>query len=197
MWCHMMSCDSCDDVMDCDVTWVMWCLWCHTVSHGTSRQRWDFTCLRKKVLSSAMFSTMTCMPLVSFAMAWSRSISQAPQPTQAIGTGWGRPHSRQPTGPNPMAAAITFFLAWEGRWDTIFFKASELHSARQKTLHTSCVRVKCRSLIGWISQGITRSQQWCSEGRAWLGTCPAKAPCSSRSCHAISWEAHASAELMG
>ena len=92
MWCHMMS---------CDVTHVMWCLWCHTVSHGTYRQRWDFTCLRKKVLSSAIFSTMTCMPLVSFAMAWSRSISQAPQPTQAIGTGWGRPHSRQPTGPNP------------------------------------------------------------------------------------------------
>ena len=28
--------------------------------------------------------------------------------------------------------------------------------------------------------------QWCSEGRAWPGTCPPRAPCSCRSCHAIS-----------
>ena len=26
------------------------------------------------------------------------------------------------------------------------------------------------------------SKQWWSEGRVWLGTCPPKAPCSSRSC---------------
>ena len=30
---------------------------------------------------------------------------------------------------------------------------------------------------------------WRSQGRAWPGTCPAKAPCSSHSCHAISSEA--------
>ena len=33
--------------------------------------------------------------------------------------------------------------------------------------------------------------QWRSEGRAWADTCPAKAPCSSRSCHAISREREA------
>ena len=31
-------------------------------------------------------------------------------------------------------------------------------------------------------------KQWRSEGRAWPGTCPAKAPCSYCSCHAISRE---------
>ena len=40
------------------------------------------------------------------------------------------------------------------------------------------------------------SDQWCSEGQAWPGTCLAKAPCSSCSCHAISCEAPVSARLM-
>ena len=33
--------------------------------------------------------------------------------------------------------------------------------------------------------------QWRSEGRAWPGTCPPRAPCSCRSCHAISREREA------
>ena len=36
------------------------------------------------------------------------------------------------------------------------------------------------------------SNQWCSEGQAWPGTCPAKAPRSSRTCHATSHKAHTS-----
>ena len=39
--------------------------------------------------------------------------------------------------------------------------------------------------------------QLCSEGRAWPGTCPAKAPYSSCSCHAILREVRTSVRLMG
>ena len=39
-----------------------------------------------------------------------------------------------------------------------------------------------------LCMGKYKLKQWRSEGRAWPGTCPPKAPCSCRSCHAISRE---------
>ena len=70
---------------------------------------YELTCLLKNVLSSATFPTMTYIPLVILEMASRSSVSQDPQPTQAIGTGWGRPSCCHP-GPNPSAAATTFFF---------------------------------------------------------------------------------------
>ena len=69
-----------------------------------------------------------------------------------------------------------------------------------------CTQIGCPFFFLWAAKSITGASmseptlvmQWRSKGQAWPGTCPAKAPCLSLSCHMQSLrKVHTSTMLMG